>query len=41
MEWEILFTCNFLGVTLLILIAAFHVIGVDAEKNSAYVDFKK
>ena len=41
MEWEVLFMCNFLGVSLLVLIAAFHVIGVDAEKNSKYIDFKK
>ena len=41
MEWEVLFTCNFLGVMLLVLIAAFHVIGVDAEKNAEYVEFKK
>lgn len=41
MEWEVLFTCNFLGVTLLILIAAFHIIGVEAEKNAEYVDFSQ
>jgi len=41
MEWEVLFTCNLLGVTLLLMIAAFHVIGVDAEKNAEYVDFTK
>jgi len=27
MEWEVLFFCNSVGVLLLILIAAFHVIG--------------
>jgi hypothetical protein len=41
MEWEVLFTCNFLGVLLLILIAAFHIIGVEPEKNAEYVDFSK
>ena len=41
MEWEVLCTCNLLGVTILIMIAAFHVIGVEAEKNADYVDFAK
>lgn len=41
MEWEVLFACNFMGVLILFAIAAFHVVGVDAEKNAEYVDFSK
>lgn len=41
MEWEVLFTCNLLGVILLIMIAGLHVIGVEPEKNADYVDFAK
>ena len=36
-----MFLCNSLGVFILISIAAFHVIGVDAEKNSEKIVFEE
>lgn len=36
-----MFLCNSLGVVLLILIAAIHVVGVDSERNSKALDFKQ
>ena len=41
MEWEVMFACNLLGVTLLVLIALFHVIGEAEEKNGDYITFEK
>jgi|688.fasta_scaffold238734_2 hypothetical protein len=40
MEWEVMFICNSLGVMLLIMIALMHVVGLDAENNSAEIEFK-
>ena len=39
MEWEIMFLCNLLGVTLLFLIAMFHIIGNPPEKNGEKITF--
>jgi len=36
-----MFMCNSLGVLLLFLIALFHVIGVDKEKNAETLTFAK
>jgi hypothetical protein len=33
MEWEVMFLCNTIGILLLILIAFFHLIGVEKEDN--------
>ena len=41
MEWEVMFMCNLLGVTLLVMIALFHVIGNEPEENGETVTFKK
>jgi hypothetical protein len=38
MEWEVMFLCNAIGILLLILIAFFHLIGVDKEKNGEIID---
>ena len=38
MEWEVMFLCNTIGILLLILIAFFHLIGVDKEKNGEIID---
>ena len=39
MEWEIMFMCNLLGVSLLILIALFHIVGNAPEKNGDIITF--
>lgn len=39
MEWEIMYLCNLLGVTLLIAIAFMHILGVPPEKNAEYITF--
>ena len=36
-----MFMCNLLGVSLLVAIALFHIIGTPPEKNAAYITFKK
>ena len=38
MEWEVMFLCNAIGILLLILIAFFHLIGVDKENNGEIID---
>lgn len=37
MEWEVMFLCNSVGVLLLLMIALFHMIGVDKEKNGELI----
>ena len=39
MEWEIMFMCNLLGVSLLIAIAMFHILGTEPEKNAEVITF--
>ena len=34
-----MFMCNLLGVSLLVFIALFHVLGTAPEKNAEYLDF--
>ena len=34
MEYEIMYLCNFLGVSVLLAIALFTLVGVDKEKNT-------
>ena len=38
MEWEVMFLCNAIGVLLLFMIAFFHLIGVEKEKNGEIID---
>jgi hypothetical protein len=38
MEWEVMFLCNTIGILLLILIAFFHLIGVDKEENGEIIN---
>ena len=38
MEWEVMFLCNTIGILLLILIAFFHLIGVDKENNGEIIE---
>lgn len=40
MEWEVMFLCNTIGVLLIVMIAFFHLIGVDKERNSALLSQK-
>ena len=37
MEWEILLSCNTMGVIILVLIVLFHLIGDDQPKNPQYI----
>lgn len=39
MEWEIMFLCNLLGVSLLVSIALYHILGTKPEKNAVYLKF--
>ena len=39
MEWEVMFMCNLLGVTLLVAIALFHILGNAPKKNAEYLTF--
>jgi len=41
MEWEVMFLCNMLGVSLLVAIALFHVLGNPAEKNAEILTFNE
>ena len=41
MEWEVLFMCNLLGVSILVAIALLHILGNPPEKNAKYLDFNK
>ena len=38
MEWEVMFLCNTIGILLLILIALFHLIGVEKEDNGEIIN---
>ena len=38
MEWEVMFLCNTIGILLLVLIAFFHLIGVDKENNGEIIE---
>jgi hypothetical protein len=38
MEWEVMFLCNTIGILLLILIAFFHLIGVEKEDNGEIIN---
>jgi len=38
MEWEVMFLCNTIGILLLILIAFFHLIGVEKEDNGEVIN---
>jgi hypothetical protein len=37
MEFEIMLFCNSIGVCILVLIALFHILGVEDEKHSRYI----
>jgi hypothetical protein len=38
MEWEIMIFCNSVGIIVLVLIAMFHIIGVEKEKNGEIIE---
>ena len=38
MEYEIMYLCNFLGVSVLFAIALFTLVGVEKEKNTEYFE---
>ena len=36
-----MFMCNLIGVSLLVAIALYHILGTPPEKNAEYLDFKQ